>query len=124
MALKSLLNGQKAEQLAAKYLRKQGVRILDRNKRYACGELDIVASDGISHIFVEVKYRTSTEFGSASEMVSKGKQMKLVRAAKLWLQENDPSETKACRFDVIAINDSKSLDGIEWIKNAFTPELW
>jgi putative endonuclease len=126
MGLKSLLHGRSAEQQAARYLRKHGVKVLEKNRRYKCGEIDIIALDNQHHLFVEVKFRADSRFGTASEMISTGKQTKLVKAAKLWLQENDPDFSRGCRFDVIAIsrsNDSKT-DSIEWIKNAFTPELW
>ena len=124
MGLRSLLRGKSAEQSAIRYLKKQGIKILDQNKRYACGELDIVGCEQDTHLFVEVKYRSRSEFGTANEMISKAKQVKLTRAAKLWLQENDPTHTKACRFDVIAIDQSQTHHQIEWVKNAFYPELW
>lgn len=127
MSLTSLLRGKSAEALAASYLRKQGLKILAQNKKYKCGEIDIVATDKEDNIFVEVKYRSDSSHGSSAEMVSQSKQAKLAKSAKLWLQENDPQFAKGCRFDVIAINKdtaAKNQDNIEWLKNAFTPELW
>ena len=124
MTLKSLLRGKTAEQQAVKYLKNHGLKVLEKNKRYPCGELDIVAADKNTHLFVEVKYRSNAEFGGANEMISASKQAKLVKAAKLWLQENDPQFEKACRFDVIAIDNSQNERSLTWVKNAFTPELW
>lgn len=127
MGLKSLLQGKQAEQRASRYLRKHGLVIVAQNQRYKCGEIDIIAKSAYSHIFVEVKYRGENSRGESAEMVSRDKQLKLTRAAKLWLQENDPNFTFGCRFDVIAISPSKNAsndEGIQWIKDAFAPELW
>jgi len=87
------------------------------------GELDIIAEDDHSLVFVEVKYRSNASYGTAAEMVNTQKQARLQKAALKWMQENDPKMQKACRFDVIAItnkvNSDKNYDDLEWIKNAF-----
>ena len=126
MALKSLLHGKTAEQEAARYLKKQGIKVLEKNRRYKCGEIDIIATDQQNHLFVEVKFRSSSDYGMANEMVSQSKQAKIVKAAKLWLQEKDPEFDLGCRFDVITIdqNAKSNSNRIEWLKNAFAPELW
>lgn len=130
------MRGKSAEQRAASLLRKNGLKILAQNVRYKCGELDIIASDDETHLFVEVKYRANEDWGKPTEMVSPSKQAKLAKAAKLWLQENDPNFEKSCRFDVIAMTAAentstvknkksrKPSENIQWVKNAFTPELW
>ena len=127
MNLTGLLRGKKAEEQAASYLQNQGLIILAKNARYKCGEIDIIAIHKDTHVFVEVKYRKNNHHGESSEMVSASKQAKVAKASKLWLQENDPNFEKGCRFDVIAITkghkDREELN-IQWIKNAFTPELW
>jgi len=127
MGLKSLLQGKQAERIAARYLRKQGLTLLALNQRYKCGEIDIIAKDADNHIFVEVKYRSNSSHGKPAEMVSRNKQAKLVKAAKIWLKKNDPHFASGCRFDVIAITaDGKTNKGedIQWLKNAFSPEPW
>lgn len=127
MGLKSLLQGKQAENRAARYLRKQGLTLIAQNQRYKCGEIDIIARDAHAHIFVEVKYRSKNSHGKPTEMISRGKQTKLTKAAKLWLQENDPNFELSCRFDVIAITaESRSQKGedIQWLQDAFKPELW
>lgn len=127
MGIKSLLQGKQAEHRAKHYLRKQGLSIVAQNQRYKCGEIDIIAKDTHSHIFVEVKYRCDNSRGESAEMVSRDKQIKLTKAAKLWLQENDPNFAMGCRFDVIAIASNKTpgnSEDIQWLKNAFAPELW
>lgn len=113
-----LVSGKRAENLAASFLKKHGVKILSRNTAYPTGELDIVAEDHQSIIFVEVKYRRDASYGTASEMVSASKQKKLRNTALLWMQEHDPNMLKASRFDVIAISN-KDHKQIDWIKNAF-----
>ena len=127
MGLRSLVQGKQAERLAARHLRKQGLTLLALNQRYKCGEIDIIAKDVDTHIFVEVKYRKGKSYGEPAEMVSYEKQIKLAKAAKLWLQDNDPHFDFGCRFDVIAITTcGKASSGkdILWLKNAFSPELW
>lgn len=124
MALIGNLRGKRAEQAAEKYLKKQGLKIVERNRRYPCGEIDIIAADSNTHIFVEVKFRSDSRHGDALEQVFAAKQIKLARAAKRWLQEHDPHFQRACRFDVIAIDREGSKTATRWIKNAFSPELW
>ena len=115
--------GTRAETQAQRFLKQQGLTILGKNKRYKCGEIDLIAMDADTTIFVEVKYRKNADFGAATEMVSTAKQTKIGRAAKLWLLEEDPQFSRACRFDVIAIQGAQA-DDIHWLKNAFSPELW
>lgn len=127
MSLKSVIRGARAEKKAAAYLRRQGLKVIATNMRYKCGEIDIIAKDDDYHIFVEVKYKTNDSRGAAADMVSPVKQGKVIQAAKLWLQANDPQFNRGCRFDVIAISRSKDQDtsaNIQWLKNAYSAELW
>lgn len=113
-----LIKGSSAEKAAASFLKKQGLRIIECNRRYKVGELDIIAEDNTEIIFVEVKYRSSNSHGTAAEMVTSKKQQRLQRAAMMWLQDNDPKTERPCRFDVITITNKNYTD-IEWIQNAF-----
>lgn len=127
MSLVSVINGARAEKSAARYLRGQGLKVIATNMRYKCGEIDIIAEDKDAHVFVEVKYKSDESRGSATDMVSPAKQAKIVQAAKLWLQSNDPQFDRSCRFDVIAISASKEKGRaaeIQWLKNAYNAELW
>jgi putative endonuclease len=112
--------GRLAEDLAAKALRRKGYRILERNYRNPLGEIDIIARDGETLVFVEVKARRSKRFGRAKTAVGSLKQKQIVRVALWYLKVTDQMGVKA-RFDVVAIDRAEpETDGIEIIRNAFT----
>ncbi len=93
--------GDWGEALAAKYLKRQGYRVLERN--YACrfGEIDLIAANREFLVFVEVKLRRSDAFARASEFVDWRKQTRLRTTAELWLSQHE-TELQP-RFDVIEI---------------------
>jgi len=111
--------GRQGEDLAADYLRRLRYRILERNYRCRCGEVDIVARQGSTIVFVEVKTRRSDLYGSPAQSVTPFKQRQISRAAQTWLAVNRLAEA-AARFDVVAIriHEGKSPE-IEHIVNAF-----
>lgn len=110
-----LERGRNAEAAAAKIIRKENYKILDRNVSYPCGEIDLIAQSQQQIIFVEVRSRSSASFGLSEETVDYRKQQKIIAAAQTWLQRNDPSGKFACRFDVIGFTSGDPT----WIKNAF-----
>jgi putative endonuclease len=112
--------GQRGERAAARYLRRQGYKIVGRGERDHFGELDLVAVDGRTVVFVEVKTRTSHEAGHPAEAVGPEKQKRLTRLALAYLKRHDLLEN-AARFDVLAITwpDGAKQPTIEHIKNAF-----
>jgi len=114
--------GQRGEDAAAKYLRKLGYYIIARGHRDRIGELDLVAVDGRTVVFVEVKTRTSQNAGHPAEAVDNDKQRRLTRLALAYLKRHDLLEYSA-RFDIVAITwpDKKSKPTIEHFKNAFEP---
>lgn len=94
--------GRRGEEAAARFLLDQGFRILHRNWRCRLGELDIVAEDGGTLVFVEVRTRTSGgRFGSAAESVDLRKQRRLAAVAQVYLTMNDRHHAPI-RFDVVA----------------------
>jgi len=107
--------GDSAEEKARNYLIKQGIQILDTNYRCKLGEIDIIAKQDNTLLFVEVKFRKNSKFGSPSEMVTPQKQKRIVKSTQHYLQAHSNLANKACRFDVISIQQND----IEWIKNAF-----
>lgn len=110
--------GDRGEEKAAKHLKKRGYKILERNYRvHNVGEIDIIARDGEYTVFVEVKYRKSTDFGRPEEYVTQRKRERLIRAAEHYIQKNH-LETPV-RFDVVSLVGEKFED-IEVIKSAFT----
>ena len=98
---RKVLGGQ-GEQAAAKLLEQRGYRILDRNVRTKLGELDLVARDGGTICFVEVKARRSAAFGLPQEAVTRQKQRHLVRMAQWYLKAKQLTGVSA-RFDVVAL---------------------
>jgi len=103
-------------------LRKLGYIIVARGHRDRIGEIDLVAVDGRTVVFVEVKTRTSQDAGHPAEAVDENKQRKLTKLALAYLKRHDLLECSA-RFDVVAITwpDAKSRPTIEHFKNAFEP---
>jgi putative endonuclease len=122
MNLRKLL-GLFGEDHAVKYLKKNGYRIIERNYSNKLGEIDIVAKEKGTIVFVEVKTRNSTLFGSPKEAVHLQKQKKISKVALAWLKQHNKMGEKA-RFDVVAIlqaNSDKNKNElqIELVKNAF-----
>ncbi len=118
--LQRLQLGERGERLALKFLKKQGYKILHTNYRCPLGEIDIVASCACTLVFLEVKTRSSDDFGPPQSAVTAAKQKQLARLASFYLKRYGISK-QDCRFDVVAVRltpAGKLLD-IELIKNAF-----
>ncbi len=111
--------GKSGEDLACRELRRRGYEILARRYRTRIGELDIVARDGATIVFVEVKTRTTAAFGEPGEAVGARKQH------KMWLMASDyllrrGLHDRPCRFDVVAISlDDRGRPRVELFKSAF-----
>jgi putative endonuclease len=114
-----LFSGHDAEILACTRLEQAGLHLLCRNYRCPRGEIDLIMNDGGILVFVEVRYRRSSAYGSAAESVDKRKQSRLLAAAQHYLMNNQ--HDAPCRFDVVAINGAAS-PGIEWLRDAFRPD--
>ena len=119
LSLKKTL-GKRGEAAAARYLRRRGYKILARGDRFGPGELDLVALDGKTIVFIEVKTRESSLAGHPSDAVDNIKQRRLTRLAVTFLKRHGLLECPA-RFDVVAITwpAKKWFPTIEHIKNAF-----
>lgn len=98
-----VMKGKAGEEIAVRHLMAKQFRILQRNYRCPYGEIDIVAVDGHTIVFVEVKSKNALQYGRPEEAVDRRKQAKLSRAALIWLRDNS-SLNKPARFDVISIN--------------------
>lgn len=105
--------GAQGEETALRYLASLGYRILDRNFKTRAGELDIVAREGETTVFVEVKRRQSAGHGTAAEFVSPSKARKVVAAARIYASSRGLSDGPI-RFDVIAID---VIDGREQLRH-------
>ena len=110
--------GSIAEEEAAKFLKKKGYRIIARNYRNRLGEIDIIAYEGKTLTFIEVKARRNTRFGLPEEAISDSKKRHISKAALVFLKEKGLFNQKA-RFDVLSITYLQEAPRIRLIKNAF-----
>jgi putative endonuclease len=95
--------GRFGEDVAVARLRSAGLVLLDRNWRCSDGELDIVARDGSVVAFIEVKTRSTSDFGDPSEAVTHRKAARIHRLAARWLAEHPETRTEEIRFDIVAV---------------------
>lgn len=109
--------GDKGEGLAVTFLRKNGYRIRERNYRTKIGEIDIIADDGDTLVFVEVKTRESIACGRPFEAVTADKKRKIAGTALQYLMRF--KEVPPCRFDVVSIYFEKGRPECELIRDAF-----
>ena len=107
--------GKEKEELAAKFLARQGVKILEKNFSCRMGEIDLIGLDGDCIVFVEVKYRTNTDYGYPQEAVSINKRRKIVLVSGYYRMRNGLGDGTNFRFDIVSILGDK----IRWDKNAF-----
>jgi putative endonuclease len=111
--------GAMGEAIAVHHLQLLGLRILETNFRYGkMGEIDIVAMDGETLVFCEVKMRHSDEYGPPRAAITEEKQRKLRRLAQAYLFQHEIGQ-HACRFDVVCIMKQGNTNEIEYIRNAF-----
>ncbi len=109
--------GRQWEKRAESFLRRHGLTVIDRNVHSRWGEIDLIMRDGDQLVFVEVRYRTSPNYGSAADSVTFAKQQRLMKSAEYYLQRHRHS-ANPCRFDVVSIQGGRKPE-IQWIKNAF-----
>ena len=114
-----LQQGEAAEAQACRYLEQQGMQLRQRNYRCRQGEIDLVMEHGEQLVFVEVRYRRSTRFGSGAESVDTRKQHKLVLAAQHYLQSHPKLSKRPARFDVVSMRLDGQTTKIDWIQDAF-----
>lgn len=110
--------GYKGENLAVKFLRRSGYKILERNFRLRSGEIDIVAKDGEQLVFVEVKTRSSDNQEFLRTSVNRGKEKRLAKAAAYYLNKKEYNGLTG-RFDVVFVVNDNGGTKIEHIKDAF-----
>lgn len=107
--------GAHVEQLVSEYLDVHGFTIMEMN--YCCkqGEVDIIAKDEQYYVFIEVKYRSSTKYGTPQEAVGISKQKRICKAAQYYMYSHGLGDAVPVRFDVAAVLENK----ITYYKNAF-----
>ena len=112
--------GAKGEKLAAKFLKRKGYTIIQRNYRCKLGEIDIIAEQDRTIVFVEVRTKQTERFGPPQYSITSGKRWQISKAALYYIKEKRLVE-RSCRFDVIAVTFSSGSrrPEIEHIENAF-----
>ncbi len=118
MGSENIKKGKKGEALAERFLKKKGYKILERNFRTRFGEVDIIALDRGTLVFVEVKARSGQGFGSPMAAVGARKQSHLTLAANIYMEERR-IEDSPVRFDVVGILGEGGDAKIELLRNAF-----
>lgn len=117
------LFGDRGERLAVRHLKKSGLRIVTRNYQNRFGEIDIIAIDGQTIVFVEVKTRKSNAAGNPLEAVDEIKQAKIIQVAQAYLKQRRLFEYSV-RFDVIGIvwneDGKESRPELTHVRHAFT----
>jgi len=109
-----LLRGESAEEQAHSYLIDKGLKPVCRNFRCKQGELDLIMTDKLTLVIIEVRFRKTDKYGSAVESVTRAKQSRIIAATHIYLS----SHKTDCpiRFDVVAISGNGNID---WVQNAF-----
>jgi len=112
--------GDIGEKVAIEYLKKQGYRIIETNFKCKQGEIDIIAADNDTIVFVEVKTRSSDVYGQPSEAVNYYKQRKIVQVALVYLAQRKLFDWMS-RFDIVEVitDHTDKIININLIKNAF-----
>ena len=115
--------GERWEKLALEHLSGAGLKLIGRNFRCRMGEIDLVMLDLNCLVFVEVRYRTANRFSSAAASVGRQKQLKLVRAASVFLVRHPKYRNHIVRFDVVAFDAAANNQcTLQWLQDAFRPE--
>ena len=114
--------GRRAEALALRHLKAQGLTEITSNFRCRMGEIDLVMQDRDCLVFAEVRYRKESRFGGAVNSVDHHKQRKIIRTAAAFLGRYPQYSSCAVRFDVIGLDKSGDETSLNWIRDAFRAE--
>ncbi|NOZ68567.1 MAG: YraN family protein [Deferribacteres bacterium] len=109
--------GERGEGLAAEFLKKKNYRIIRQNYRTPVGEIDIIAQDGPTLVFIEVKTRESLGYGQPFEAVNTFKMRRIAKAATLYLKRL--RDIPPCRFDIVSVYYGRGRPEFELIRDAF-----
>ena len=112
-------DGTAGEKLALRFLKRQGLKLVERNFRTRLGEIDLIMMDGEYLVFIEVRYRGDDSKVSALESITPRKQARIRQAAAMWLRHNCAGLEPDCRFDAVGIDGPLEGAALNWIRNAF-----
>jgi putative endonuclease len=124
--------GDQSETTARNYLERQGLSYITSNFRCRQGEIDLIMNDQHHLIFIEVRYRSRDNYGTAADTITHKKQRRIILAARYYLHKYQLTEKVSCRFDIVAIQAraktcntstfANKNNGIKWIKDAFNTD--
>lgn len=115
-----LEHGRDAEQLAARYLARQGLSLVASNHRARVGELDLVMREGRTLVIVEVRARHSAQMATPAQTIDRHKQRRIIRATQHFILCNRQYRDWPLRFDVVGITGALDAPQISWLRAAFS----
>ncbi|NCX93553.1 MAG: YraN family protein [Gammaproteobacteria bacterium] len=110
--------GAEMEKRACEYLKQQGLKWIESNYTCLFGEIDLIMKEGRELVFIEVRYRRTSTYGSGLESVTYAKQQRVIQTAEIYLQKKKLFDKIGRRFDVVSIGQGST--DILWIRNAFS----
>ena len=120
MVARHLERGIAAEALAARYLERQGLRLITNNFRAKVGELDLIMTDHQVLVVVEVRSRSRADFVTPGATITRGKQRRLIRTTRFFLLRYRQFANWPVRFDVVEVTGDLAAAEIRWSRAAFT----
>lgn len=114
--------GRAAEHIARRYLERSGLTVIAENYRCRRGELDLVMRHVADLVFVEIRYRRTTDPVTPEETVDRKKRRRIATAAAHFLQRHADYGDNPIRFDVVGVSGPLRNPRITWVRNAFTTE--
>lgn len=115
-----LEHGRDAEELAARYLARQGLSLVTSSHRARVGELDLVMREGRTLVIVEVRARHSAQMATPAQTIDRHKQRRIVRATQHFILCNRQYRDWPLRFDVVGITGALDAPQISWLRAAFS----
>ena len=112
------------ESVARNYLQQQGLSFVQQNFHSRFGEIDLIMQDSDLICFIEVKYRTSSDFGGAAGAITHTKQQKIIKTAQIFMQKFHKFRNHGMRFDALILEKSGDDMTVNWIPNAFYAEAF
>jgi len=120
MQTNAQITGKSSEQIALCHLSQQGVQLITKNYRCKLGEIDLIMRDKINLLFIEVRSKRASEYGSGAATITKNKQRKLILTASYFLMHHPQLQALPARFDVVDIFLEEKSHKLQWIPAAFT----
>ena len=115
----SLYKGQSIEASVSSYLHSQGLSLIQRNFRCRQGEIDLIAQQEDTLVFIEVRFRQQSAYGDPLASVTRSKQRKIIQSARFFLMKHPLYLDRSCRFDVIGVTIQEGHLLFDWIQHAF-----